>query len=736
VQFGTPSLLLGLVAAALPWLVHLIGKRRATPVRFAAMQLLLRSEKRISARRRLRELLLLAARTATAAALPLIFARPFTERAADVPAASMESQSAVILLDDSASLRRARGAGTLFDQAKGKALALVRQFPSDSELAVVVASQGSPAPLAELHPERSRVLQAVETVNCSARPADFTAAMRRAALILAASPRAKRRIFVVTDLQASGWEEGTGLTPRNAPEVVVVDVGETAWENRAVLDVRAEPAAEAGPGGVAVLAQVKDHSTRGSPGLGLALKVDGVVVAKGFVELGAGGTAKKRFVHVLPAGSGSAHDIEVEIDPDVFRADDRRSTHIELARTVRALVINGDARTVDKDDEPYFLERALKAGDQAASLTTVLPDDVPLEGLSAYTAVYVLNVAQPSAPLATALVRFVEGGGGLFLSVGARVDPQTWNDRLGKLLPQPLAMARTAAALPGQHAGETLDDRQAERLAPLDRRHPLLANFPPHGEGLVFGPLLQIHPARAGAGLARAGGGPALRERRPGAGGAAGGQGAGAAPQHQRRSGVDRPADPARVPPPDAGGGPPPGGGLGQRGGPGPAGRPAPRPGAGRRRAAGRGHQAGRLGLGGAQRDAGGRADGHLPRDRRAGPLPGAGGGAGRGAGPAGGGWVRGQRRHQGVEPRPAGARQAPRSPADRGQRRPAAEAARRALARAGRAPDPVRARRVGPHAALAAAGPRRAAVSGAGELFGVLATTAGGAGSRSPSPP
>ena len=40
--FLAPSILLGLLAAGLPWLVHLIGKRRATPVRFAAMQLLLR----------------------------------------------------------------------------------------------------------------------------------------------------------------------------------------------------------------------------------------------------------------------------------------------------------------------------------------------------------------------------------------------------------------------------------------------------------------------------------------------------------------------------------------------------------------------------------------------------------------------------------------------------------------------------------------------------------------------
>jgi hypothetical protein len=483
-QFGAPSLLLGLLAAGIPWLVHLIGKRRATPVKFAAMQLLLRSEKRISARRRLREILLLLARTATAASLPLIFARPFTERTADVPAASLDSQSAVILLDDSASLRRAKGGGTLFDVAKDKARALARQFPSDSEVAVVLSSAGSNAPLAELNPERSRVLQAIEGLACSARPADFTAAMRRASLILAGSPRQKRRIFLVTDLQAAGWEDGTGLPEQNPPEVVVIDVASGPWENRAVVEVKADPAPEGGPGGVAVTADIADFSGRGVNGLGVALKMDGTVVAKGFIDIPAGGRAKKRFLHTLPAGSGSAHEVEIEIDGDAFRLDNRRMAHLELARSLRALIINGDARTVDKEDEPYFLEHALRAADHAAVLTTVVPDDVPLEGLGSYTVIFMLNVAQPSPQLATALTRFVEGGGGLFLSMGSRVEATAWNERLAPVLPQPLTVVRTQSALPGQNAGETIDDRPAERLAPVDRRHPMLASFPAQGDGL------------------------------------------------------------------------------------------------------------------------------------------------------------------------------------------------------------------------------------------------------------
>ncbi len=140
------------LAALLPWLVHLIGKRRALPVRFAAMQLLLRAERRISARRRLREILLLVARTGVAAALPLIFARPFAERTTDLPVASLDPQSAVIVLDDSASMSRSAGLSTMFERARDRARALVRQFPSDVDLALLLASAGSSPKISELPP--------------------------------------------------------------------------------------------------------------------------------------------------------------------------------------------------------------------------------------------------------------------------------------------------------------------------------------------------------------------------------------------------------------------------------------------------------------------------------------------------------------------------------------------------------------------------------------------------------
>ena len=72
----------------------------------------------------------------------------------------------------------------------------------------------------------------------------------------------------------------------------------------------------------------------------------------------------------------------------------------------------------------------------------------------------------------------------MFISVGDRVDADAWNQAAKKLLPQPLGLKRSAAAAPGQGTeGETVDLRPAERLAPIDRRHPLLAASPPRAKG-------------------------------------------------------------------------------------------------------------------------------------------------------------------------------------------------------------------------------------------------------------
>jgi hypothetical protein len=499
-HFLAPSVLLAIVAAVGPWLIHRIGKRRARPFAFPAMELLLRAEREISARRRLREVLLLLLRTLVAAALPLAFARPFAEVRSDLPAATARTQSAVIVLDDSASMRRLASASgdPIFQRARARGRSLAVNLSPDSDIALVLASEGTPTPIAEPSIDRARVLAALDATTCSARLADFGAALRRAGQILAGSPHTDRVIYVITDLQAAGWEGATGgERAANGPSVIVLDVGDV-WDNRAVVGLSAEPAPEEGSRGVAVVAEVANFSAEPAHKLGLTLRLDGADVARGFVDVPAHSRARKRFLATLansqtPSNSTTAHDAEVGIDHDLFPLDDQRRARVEVARGLRVLVVDGDPRTVRTEDETFFLEAALRAGGAGFSITTAMPDELDTSSLSGYAAVFLANVAKPSEDLAQALVRYVQNGGGLFVSVGDRVDADTWNQRMKPVLPQPLGLRRTAAAAPGgAHEGETVDLRPAERLAPLDRRHPLLASFPAKGDGLASARFFQF----------------------------------------------------------------------------------------------------------------------------------------------------------------------------------------------------------------------------------------------------
>lgn len=481
-----PSLLLGLLAAVVPYLIHRFGRRPPRPQAFAAMELLIAAERRVRARHRLREILLLLLRTAMAAALPLVFARPFMERDSSAPAMALSQQSAVLLLDDSASMQRTLGRSSPFERAREQALAISRQMPTGSALALVLASGQNAAPIAELTLEKSRVVDAIEQVVPTAKAADFGGGIRRATTILNNATHKERRIYVLTDGQASGWLDSAIPTGENAPDLAVFDVtkGKAPWTNHAVVDIEALPLPEAGANAVAITASLANWGPVPAS-VTASLKIDGVVVAKGAAEIPADGQTQKRFVHILGDDRAGLHEVEVSVDPDDFPLDDQRYASLAMVQSLRVLFINGDPRTPRNEDEGFFLESALQSAESGITLTTLMPDEAAQADLGAFGVIYVANVGDPSAALAASLTQFVSQGGGVFFSTGQNVDPDAWNSRFGGILPQPIGVVRTAATQGAPTSGELVDGRPAEHLAPLDRRHPLMARFATGADGLA-----------------------------------------------------------------------------------------------------------------------------------------------------------------------------------------------------------------------------------------------------------
>src|SRR5262249_59099639 len=171
-----------------------------------------------------------------------------------------------------------------------------------------------------------------------------------------------------------------------------------------------------------------------------------------------------------------------DIPEDALGADDHRFLRIEVRKEARVLLVDGDPRTVRRDDEVFYLETALRPGDATESqlsLQTVTPDTLPKK-LGDWDVIFLCNVKAPTAAQAQSLRAFVETGGGLFISSGDNVDPDAYQAAFGDLLPQPLKGARVVAPEKRVEGESGLENEgPAERLGRIDRRHPMLTVFPP-----------------------------------------------------------------------------------------------------------------------------------------------------------------------------------------------------------------------------------------------------------------
>ena len=102
-SFLQPAMLFALPAIALPIIIHLINQRRFQTVNWAAMQFLLTANKMSRGYARIRQWLILAARTLAVAGLLFAVARPLSSSFLGI-AAGGQTDTTIVLLDRSASM--------------------------------------------------------------------------------------------------------------------------------------------------------------------------------------------------------------------------------------------------------------------------------------------------------------------------------------------------------------------------------------------------------------------------------------------------------------------------------------------------------------------------------------------------------------------------------------------------------------------------------------------------------
>ncbi len=482
--FLAPLMLVGVLAIGVPIAIHLIGRRRAKIVKFAALDFLLTTKRRTARRLRLRERILLLVRALGCLAIALALAKPFTSCERKGAAVTRGPQAAVLVIDDSfASGYKVDGKAWL-RTATDEARRIVTQLGPEAEIAIIRTSEGADQP-SELTRDHLRLRDQLLALEPTARPADTTRALARAAQLLAASSHARKTVFVLSLLAKNGLRPDDPPWGKTGPTLSVIDLRPPQMPNLAVTGLHVDPDPAAGTRGVAFDAEVGNFSAQPAK-VELLLSIADHVVARGELTLGPGEKKTKRFLAALPPGS-RATDAQVMLQDDALAIDDRRWVRAQLRDEVRVLLVDGDPRTVRHDDELFYLEAALRPGDRDDSGTqvrTITAEELAGLDPKSRTKANTLDLADfdvvvlanvPALPVdqVSALAAWVTAGGGVLITPGDRVDPAAYDRTMLPLMPQGLRdpIDVTWGVAPDER------DSRALHLVKWEADHPIFADF-------------------------------------------------------------------------------------------------------------------------------------------------------------------------------------------------------------------------------------------------------------------
>lgn len=448
-----PWLLTGLAGASLPVLIHLIGRKRAPSVSFAAFDFLVAVNKRLARRERLRQLLLLLLRTLAIAALVAAVARPMPLRQA---AAASTNRRLALVVDTSASMGYLWQGKTLLARAKEQGRAFLSHLQPGDAITMVVAGTDvraqSPTPSLN-HSQVREALDAIDGVDGAEGVADLGTAIDKA-LAQLGSDGSGATLVVLSDLAQNSFDHLRPTAMDPPPEIRLVDAAERPQPgplpNAAVEHVTVERSADS-PMERRFKIVVRNHGNTPVQGRAVELAINDVVTQRGYIDIPARASAEKTLTHSFDApGIFNAQVRLAPSDQDGYDRDDSMDVVVEVARGVRVLAVNGEPRTTPYEDELFFVQRALEAvpkGDPAIALSIVdqgeLADGVA--DLTGFDVVILANVGGlPEAQVAR-LKNFVAEGGGLLFTLGNAIRFEKVNALFGDLLPHPLRDLQLAA---------------------------------------------------------------------------------------------------------------------------------------------------------------------------------------------------------------------------------------------------------------------------------------------------
>lgn len=416
-NFLNPAILFAAVAAIVPLIIHLFSKRKVKVIEFSSVKHLKEMQKRQIRRLKIRQLLLLLLRMLIILAVVMAFARPTTETG---NLSSHASVSAVMVVDNSASMTRYVSDGNLFELAKNSANNLLTAFGKGDELAVI--------PLVREGAESSHITfgsaasakEALDEIKPVLATGNLRAAISGALSLLDQAANYNKELYIISDRQRGSLPD-SAFTFDEGVHVYIIDLPLEGNDNIGItgIDFGGKQVTVGQP--CDIQAFIQNYGAQNRNELIASLFIDGQRVQQTSVTMPAGQQGEARFMHTFM--TGGLHSGYVELSDDPLLADNRYYFGLTLPDHVNVLLANGD-------NSGAFIGMALTpppSSNPFISVKTISMEELSTVNLFEYDILILAGLSTIPDGIRQRVEYFVQQGKSLWITFGSTLNKEQFN---------------------------------------------------------------------------------------------------------------------------------------------------------------------------------------------------------------------------------------------------------------------------------------------------------------------
>ncbi|HDK35926.1 MAG TPA: hypothetical protein ENG82_03370, partial [Bacteroidetes bacterium] len=216
--FLNSAILVGLLAVALPFLIHLLNRQKAKKVNFSSLVFLKKLQHKKMRRVKFKQWLLLILRALIIASLVMAFARPTIKTQSFLLKGSNIRTSAVIILDNSMSMGVETERGQLFGLARKAALDVVQNLRNGDEIVLLFPTQNRPVRFVKSLYSISKVKEILEKEPLTYETGHLAETIREGADLLRKAINPNKELYIISDFQRSNFPKHLNLLV-GSPEI-------------------------------------------------------------------------------------------------------------------------------------------------------------------------------------------------------------------------------------------------------------------------------------------------------------------------------------------------------------------------------------------------------------------------------------------------------------------------------------------------------------------------------------